>query len=192
MNNDFLSANERVSSLESTLTEIIRVGTVSSTNPQKHTARVTISDEDNLTTHELAVLCRNTFKNHDYNMPDVGDDVLCVFMPQGIEEGFILGSFYAGNVQPPTTNQDERKVEFADGTTVTYNRATHELDVVIEGTHIHADRAKVNITTPQEVNINTTNANITASGNITMKSGGNTSITAGGTLTLKGSNTNIN
>ena len=192
MNNDFLSANERVSGLESTLTEIIRVGTVSSTNPQKHTARVTISDEDNLTTHELAVLCRNTFKNHDYNMPDVGDDVLCVFMPQGIEEGFILGSFLAGNEQPPTTNQDERKVEFADGTTVTYNRATHELDVVIEGTHIHADRAKVNITTPQEVNINTTNANITASGNITMKSGGNTSITAGGTLTLKGSNTNIN
>ena len=38
----------------------------------------------------------------------------------------------------------------------------------------------------------TTTANITASGNITMKSGGNTSITAGGTLTLKGSNTNIN
>lgn len=192
MNNDFLSANERVSSLESTLTEIIRVGTVSSTNPQKHTARVTISDEDNLTTHELAVLCRNTFKNHDYNMPDVGDDVLCVFMPQGIEEGFILGSFYAGNVVPPTSKQDERKVEFADGTTVTYNRQSHSLDIVIEGTSIHADRQKIDVVTPKQVNIKTTDVNVTASGSITMKSGGNTSITAGGTLTLKGSNININ
>ena len=71
-------------------------------------------------------------------MPDIGEDVLCVFLLGGIEDGFVLGSFYAPEVARPTANKDERKVKFKDDTTVTYNRATHELDVVIEGTHIHA------------------------------------------------------
>lgn len=69
-------------------------------------------------------------------MADIGEDVLCVFLPGGIEDGFVLG--YAPEVARPTSNKDERKVRFKDDTTVTYNRATHELDVVIEGTNIHA------------------------------------------------------
>lgn len=173
------------------LMNIIRVGEVTKTVPSKHMVRVAFPEDDDVS-HELPVICPNTKDNSDFHMPDVGEDVLCVFLPGGIEDGFVLGSFYAPEVARPTANQDERKVKFKDGTTVTYNRATHELDVVIEGTHIHVDRQKVNVTTPQEVNINTTNANITASGNITMQSGGDTTITAGGTLTLQGSTTNIN
>lgn len=173
------------------LMNIIRVGEVTETVPSKHMVRVAFPEDDDVS-HELPVICPNTKDNSDFHMPDVGEDVLCVFLPGGIEDGFVLGSFYTPEVARPTANQDERKIRFKDGTTVTYNRATHELDVVIEGTHIHADRAKVNITTPQEVNINTTNANITASGNINMQSGGDTTITAGGTLTLQGSTTNIN
>ena len=173
------------------LMNIIRVGEVTKTVPSKHMVRVAFPEDDDVS-HELPVICPNTKDNSDFHMPDVGEDVLCVFLPGGIEDGFVLGSFYAPEVARPTANQDERKVKFKDGTTVTYNRATHELDVVIEGTHIHVDRQKVNVTTPQEVNINTTNANITASGNITMQSGGDTTITAGGALTLQGSTTNIN
>lgn len=173
------------------LMNIIRVGEVTKTVPSKHMVRVAFPEDDDVS-HELPVICPNTKDNSDFHMPDVGEDVLCVFLPGGIEDGFVLGSFYAPEVARPTANQDERKIRFKDGTTVTYNRATHELDVVIDGTHIHADRQKVNVTTPQEVNINTTNANITASGNITMQSGGDTTITAGGTLTLQGSTTNIN
>lgn len=107
--------------LRCTLHEIIRIVRVSQTNPVKHTACVYISEED-LTTHELAVLCRNIFKNHDFNIQNVGDEVLCIFMTFGEDEGGILGSFCACNVVLATTLQDERKVEFADGTTVTYNR----------------------------------------------------------------------
>ena len=184
----FLMISEQIRAF---LMNIIRVGEVTKTVPSKHMVRVAFPEDDDVS-HELPVICPNTKDNSDFHMPDVGEDVLCVFLPGGIEDGFVLGSFYAPEVARPTANQDERKVKFKDGTTVTYNRATHELDVVINGTHIHADRQKVNVTTPQEVNINTTNANITASGNITMQSGGDTTITAGGTLTLQGSTTNIN
>lgn len=170
---------------------IIRVGEVTETVPSKHMVRVAFPDDGDVS-HELPVICPNTKDNSDFHMPDVGEDVLCVFLPGGIEDGFVLGSFYAPEVARPTANQDERKVKFKDGTTVTYNRATHELDVVIEGTHIHADRQKVDITTPQQVNITTTNATIEASGSISLHSGGSTSIVADGDLTIQGANVNIN
>lgn len=187
-----LFGDEKAEDVQKTLTKCIRVGTVSSINAEKHTARVVFSDEGNNVSYDLPIIVPNTYDNSDYQMPDINEDVLCLFLPDGVEDGFILGSWYAGEVKPPCDNPEIRRVKFKDGTTVSYNRLTHELDVVIEGTHIHADRQKVNITTLQEVNINTTNANITASGNITMQSGGDTTITAGGTLTLQGSTTNIN
>ena len=173
------------------LMNIIRVGEVTKTVPSKHMVRVAFPDDGDVS-HELPVICPNTKDNSDFHMPDVGEDVLCVFLPGGIEDGFVLGSFYAPEVARPTANQDERKVRFKDGTTVTYNRATHELDVVIEGTHIHADRSKVDVTTPQQVNITTTNATIEASGSISLHSGGSTSIVADGDLTIQGANVNIN
>lgn len=173
------------------LMNIIRVGEVTKTVPSKHMVRVAFPDDGDVS-HELPVICPNTKDNSDFHMPDVGEDVLCVFLPGGIEDGFVLGSFYAPEVARPTANQDERKVKFKDGTTVTYNRATHELDVVIEGTHIHADRTKVDVTTPQQVNITTTNVTVEASGNISLHSGGSTSIVADGDLTIQGANVNIN
>ena len=158
------------------LMNIIRVGEVTKTVPSKHMVRVAFPDDGDVS-HELPVICPNTKDNSDFHMPDVGEDVLCVYAPE---------------VARPTANQDERKVKFKDGTTVTYNRATHELDVVIDGTHIHADRSKVDVTTPQQVNITTTNATIEASGSISLHSGGSTSIVADGDLTIQGANVNIN
>jgi phage baseplate assembly protein V len=187
-----LFGSESVEALSRTVSQLIRVGEVSSIDPVKHTARVTFPEEDNSTSYDLAVLVRNSYDNHDYNMPDIGEDVLCLFLPNGHEDGFILGSFYAGQIKPPTTNKDERKVEFSDGTTVTYNRSTHELDVVIEGTQIHADRQTVDITTPKTVNITTTDATVTASGNIKLSAGDNIDIKAGGVVTIQGSTVNIN
>lgn len=115
----------------------IRVGEVTATIPSKHLIRVAFPDDIDVS-HELPVFCPNTKDNSDFHMPDIGEDVLCVFLLGGIEDGFVLGSFYAPEVARPTANKDERKVKFKDDTNVTYNRATHELDVVIEGTHIHA------------------------------------------------------
>ena len=183
---------EESEDLKNTLSKCIRIGTISSIDTKEHTAKVAFPDEGNGVSYDLPVIVPNTYHNSDYQMPDINEDVLCIFLPDGVENGFILGSWYAGQVKPPCDDPDIRMVKFKDGTTISYNRRTHDLDVIIEGTHIHADRQKVNITTPQEVNINTTNANITASGNITMRSGGDTSITAGGTLTLQGATTNIN
>lgn len=69
----------------------------------------------------------------------------------------------AGDVTPPTSDQNERKVQFDDTTSVTYNRSAHALDIVINGTKIHADREIVDISTPNKINLKTKDININAS-----------------------------
>ncbi len=159
------------------LGQLIRIGVVSSIDPAKHTARVCFEEDGNIESYDLQVIAKNSFANKDYNMPDLNEDVLCVFLPQGPENGFIIGAVYAGEVTTPTANADIRMVQFNDDTKVTYNRASHELDVVISGTHIHADRETVNVTTPSSINLTT---------------GGEINIKAGGAITINGATVSIN
>ena len=52
--------------------------------------------------------------NKDYWIPDIGEPVLCVFLPTGIESGFILGSYYNKKNQAPVLDQNKRTVKFSD------------------------------------------------------------------------------
>ena len=145
------------------LNGLIRIGEVSSIDVNKSTARVVFDDEDSLVSYDLAVLQRNTFKNHDYGMPDIGEDVLCIFLPNGQEDGFVIGSFYAGEVKPPESNGNKRTVVFSDGSRVCYDREAHNLTLTIDGTEIVFDRENGSITVPKAVTINCTTATVNAS-----------------------------
>lgn len=79
--------------LETLLRQTIRVGVVSDIDDGDVTARVTFDDQDNVTSAKLSVIVKNTDKNADYWMPDIGEQVLCIFHPAGPQQGFILGSF---------------------------------------------------------------------------------------------------
>lgn len=150
------------------LNNIIRIGKVSSICPEKATARVFFRDDGyydatgkykKLVTYELLVLQRNTLKNKDYAMPDVGEDVLCVFLPFGLASGFVLGSVYAGENTPPESTENKRTVIFDDDTKVTYDRATHQFDIQIKQTAITANRDSVKVKTPVFVDV-TTDGNV--------------------------------
>jgi phage baseplate assembly protein V len=153
---------------------IIRIGEVSSIDPVKGTARVAFDDEDRMVSYDLPVIQRNTLENHDYWMPDIGEDVLCVFLPTGSEDGFILGSFYADEIRPPANTENIRMVEFADGTKVSYDRESHELKATIDGTEIKANRDTVDITGDKTVNVESATAINIKSAVITLTMGGTT------------------
>ena len=159
---------------------IIRIGEVSSIDPAKGTARVAFDDEDSMVSYDLPVIQRNTLENHDYWMPDIGEDVLCVFLPTGSEDGFILGSFYADEIRPPASTENIRMVEFADGTKVSYNRESHELKATIDGTEIKANRDTVDITGAKTVNVESATAINIKSTVITLTMGGTTMTLNGG------------
>ena len=156
-------------SLMQVLNGLIKIGVISSIDYAKGTARVSFEDDDEVVSYELQVLHTNTLQNKDYAMPDVGEDVICIFLPSGNEEGFILGSVYAGDTMPPENSGDFRTILFKDGTKISYNRATHELKATIEGTEITANRQDVSVTAPNSITATAKTATITASGAATIK-----------------------
>lgn len=143
------------------LNNLIRIGRVSTVDYQKGTARVVFPDDDDVVSYDLPVLHRNALKNKDYNMPDIDERVLCLFLPSGVATGFILGSVYTDAVPPPETTGNYRTVVFADGTRVRYDRDKHELTAEIEGTKITANRKDVLVNTPNDVIVSAAN-NVTA------------------------------
>lgn len=152
-------------------TDLIKIGEVSSVNPAEGTARVIFDDDDGLVSYDLQVVHPNTFKNKDYALPDVGTDVVCIFLGSGAEEGFILGGVYTDGNPPPEGSIDVRAVEFADGTVVRYDRAGHVLSVTIGGLTIQADRQQLAINAPQQVTAE-------AGANVNVKAGAQIALTA--------------
>lgn len=147
---------------------LIKIGEISSIDPAKCTARVVFDDEDSIVSFDLPVLQRNSLKNHDYAMPDVGEDAIVLFFGEGQEDGVILGSIYAGEVTPPESTENRRTVVFDDDTRVCYDRAEHKLTVTIEGTEVVFNRQDGSITVPNAVTIHCTTATVNASSGITL------------------------
>lgn len=147
---------------------LIKIGEVSSIDSAKCTARVVFDDEDSIVSYDLPVLQRNTLKNHDFAMPDVGEDAIVLFFGEGQEDGVILGSIYAGEVTPPESTENRRTVVFDDETRVCYDRQEHKLTVTIEGTEIVFNRQDGTITVPNAVTINCTTATVKASSSVTL------------------------
>ena len=160
-----------------------KIGEVSSIDPARCTARVIFDDENSMVTYDLPIMQRNSLGNRDYQMPDIGEDVLCLFRSDGFEDGVIIGSFYAGDVEPPETTADRRTVVFKDGTRICYDRASHTLTVTIAGTVIVFDQQTGSITVPESASVFCKTALVQASESVTIDSP-NTYFT--GNITVQG------
>jgi phage baseplate assembly protein gpV len=84
---------------------MLYIGDVSSVDPGTGMVRVVRSDKDNKVSGELAVLQRGSSSSKDYWLPAVGDQVLCLQLPnfsgKGTGDGFVLGTFYSKVDSPP-------------------------------------------------------------------------------------------
>lgn len=151
------------------LNSVIRVAEVDSTDPDTATVRVRLEDDDRMVSHNLRVLMRNTTQNRDYWMPDVQEQVLCLFLPFGLEQGFVLGSFYSRPDQPPVQDQNKRHIEFADGTWFEYDRNNNLWSGSVQG----------------DVDLEVTgNAELNVGGDMTAEVTGSAKIQAGADITL--------
>ena len=73
---------------------LIRVGLVNSRNTDNGTVKVLFPDKDNTVSNDLPLLSI-------IGMPNIGERVVCIFLGNGLEEGFCLGSFYYQRNMPP-------------------------------------------------------------------------------------------
>lgn len=116
---------------------IVRVGRVSSINTQNNTAKVVFDDKDDLVSDELSILNRGSLADKDYWIPDIDEQVLCLFLPNpsghGLNAGFILGSFFSDVDQQQESSADVRAIKFADGSEVKHDRRTGNLTIKATG-----------------------------------------------------------
>lgn len=117
------------------MAQMIRVGFVNARQPEKMRVKVTVRDTTGaqLVTDWLPVLCPRSSGDMQYDLPDIDDQVLCLFLPYGLEQGFVIGAMYGKQV-PPVQSGDKWHRKFADGTTLEYDRANHALTADIPGT----------------------------------------------------------
>ncbi len=111
----------------------LRVGIVSSVNLNNCTARVSFPDRANVVSNELPILVRGSLQNKDYWLPHPGEQVVCIFLPTGNAQGFVIGSIYSKKDAPPVANANKRHITFSDGTSVEYDSSTHTLTIDAKG-----------------------------------------------------------
>lgn len=117
--------------------KLIRVGTVSSVNAAAGSVRVAFAAQDDMVTYELPVITRGSKNNKDYWLPDVDEQVLCLFLPntsgRGVCDGFVLGTFYSSIDAPVENSGDVHAVKYGDGTIIKHDRSTGKLTINATG-----------------------------------------------------------
>lgn len=121
------------------LQNMIRVGQVNSVKAEKGTVQVLFEDKDDAVSHDLPLL------NFEYHMPEVGDQVICLFLANGIEQGFCLGSFHSDVAPPPADKAYIYKKMLDNDTYIEYNKQTKHLKVIVEEVNIHVNQGKVTV-----------------------------------------------
>lgn len=131
---------------ERALRGMVRTGTVSAVYPKTDTVRVVFDDKDETTSPELHVLHRFSGKNKDYWLPDMGDQVVCLFAnnDKNFSTGWVLGSFFTDKQPPQVDSADIMRLDFADGSFMEYNRASSSLNIHVVG-NITINGATINL-----------------------------------------------
>ena len=168
---------------------IIRIGEIVSTNPANATARVKIEDADGMPSNPLRITYKCSLKNKEYLMPEIGEQVVCLFLPNGLEEGVILGCLYNAKDIPPINKQGVDHITYSDGTVIEYDTNTHKLMANVKGDAEIISSARVDITAA--VSITLTAPIIYLNGNVSGTSPGNVDFNAG-TFSVNADQVNIN
>lgn len=107
-----------------------RQGTVfalESTPPYR--VRVQFPDRDNVISYWLPINVPKIMQDKFFWQPDIGELVLCI-MDEHDENGVVVGAIpNEQDAAPAGLTPDNFYIGFKDGTTISYNRATHVLEV---------------------------------------------------------------
>ncbi len=116
---------------------IIRIGEISSVNPNDMTARVTFPDKDDVVSGDLKIITQGSQQTKKYWLPVPKEPVLCIMLPNNttsLNQGFIIGSYFtAQNVVPANSGEGKRLIDFGDGTIISYDRNAKELNINCAG-----------------------------------------------------------
>lgn len=96
----------RLQSIEEASNNTVRVGTVVNRDPANYRVRVEFKDNDGLVSYWCQVLALRSYKDKYFWMPEIDEMVLCLFLPYGHEQGFVVGSLYNKKDKPPAGDME--------------------------------------------------------------------------------------
>lgn len=157
------------------LSQMFRVGFVVGRQPERMRVKVQFKDTTtaSLVSDWLPVLTSRACQDRQYDLPDEGDQVLCLFLAFGLEQGFVLGAMYGG-ANPPVASGDKWHRVFKDGTILEYDRAAHKLFADVKGDVEAIVSGKVVLTVEGGVAV-TSASRIDLNAPVINQGGGNTS-----------------
>lgn len=124
---------------------IFRIGSVTAIDEVNQLVKVTFDDLDDTVSPWMQVATRGAYKDDDYWIPDIDEQVQCMFMPTGNAEGYVLFSVRGTNNAPKAGKFGRRYVRFGDGAIVEYDRESSTMTINVPGA--------VNITATGNVNV---------------------------------------
>ncbi|AIF51262.1 phage baseplate assembly protein V [Pelosinus sp. UFO1] len=125
---------------------LFRTGTVTAIDEVKQLIRVTFDDLDDTVSPWMQVAARGVSKDDDYWVPDIDEQVQCMFMPTGNAEGYVLFSVRGANNVPRAGKMGRRYIKFADGSSVEHDRESSTMTIVCSGPINIIAAGNVNVT----------------------------------------------
>ncbi len=113
----------------------VRHGVVSNVDAQKHQVRVTFSDSDAVVSAWLPVATPLASRDNLYCLPDVDEEVICIFESNDSEQGdgFCVGSFYNDKNKCKANDVNKKRVDFEGGSFIEFDRKTGNLEINCTG-----------------------------------------------------------
>ncbi|MBP2655014.1 MAG: phage baseplate assembly protein [Firmicutes bacterium] len=105
---------------------LLRVGTVSSVAYDTGCVRVCFKDQDSIVTDDLPML------GFEYEMPNVGELVLCIFLGNGLAKGFCLGRYYYDSSLPGESGENIYYKEFLQDAYMKYDKSSKTFTISAE------------------------------------------------------------
>ncbi|GHU78858.1 baseplate protein [Clostridia bacterium] len=120
---------------------LFRIGQVSSINDKNGAVRIAYDDmtdgtDEPYVSGEMQILQRNTGLVKHNSQSAVGEHVVTLQLPNGPQEGFILGSLFTAENMQDVADPGVEKAIYPDGTIIEYDSNSSEYTIIGTSCHI--------------------------------------------------------
>ena len=99
---------------------VLRCGYVSAVDYKKGYVKMTYPDLDDAVSDWLPMMTNGT----EYKMPKVGQQVVAVHLPNGMDSGFVLGGYWSDDDKPKSTGAGVFRKDMGEGCYVEFKNGT--------------------------------------------------------------------
>jgi phage baseplate assembly protein V len=118
-----------VAGLKTALEGLLRTGEVTRVDEENHRVKVKNPDWGGVATDWLPVLTRWSRGNRSFSLPKTGEQVLCLFYPFSLSQGFAVAGLFSREDRPPVGDKHKVNLTASDEAVFEYDTQEHKLRI---------------------------------------------------------------